>query len=123
MKKVLIVEDEQAYLQLLHDQLVKRGHEVFDAHDGEEGLKLAQEKRPDLILLDLLMPKVGGLDMLIALRKSAWGEKIPVIVLTNVSGSYEITNAMYSNVSEYLIKSDVKLEDLIDDVQRFLEKG
>jgi len=117
MKKILIVEDEKAYLGLLHDQLAKNGYDVMDAKDGEEGLKLALDNKPDLILLDLIMPKVGGIQMLKALRADTWGKDASVFILTNVNGSRELTEGMSNSVGLYIIKSDMKLDDLLWDIK------
>jgi DNA-binding response OmpR family regulator len=123
MKKILIVEDELAYLRLLHDQLIENGYEVIDARDGETGLKLALSEKPDLILLDLVMPGIGGLKMLKALRKHPWGERASVFILTNVNESSEISEAMNNKVSQYIIKSDLKLEDFLEKIKIFLQGG
>lgn len=120
-RKILIVEDELAYAKLLHDQLIARGYDVISAKDGLEGLKLALEKKPDLILLDLIMPKVGGLKMLTTLRTFKWGESVPVFILTNVNESSEISEAMDNKVSKYIVKSDVELENLLENIKIFLK--
>jgi DNA-binding response OmpR family regulator len=121
MKTILIVEDEPAYLKLLHDQLVQSGYEVIDAPDGEEGLKIALAKKPDLILLDILMPKVDGLKMLAALRASDWGKHVPVFILTNVAESKEISEGMNSRVNRYIVKSEMTLEDLLSSIKVYLK--
>lgn len=123
MQKILVVEDELAYIKLLNDQLTARGYEVIEARDGFEGLKLALGKKPDLILLDLVMPRVSGLAMLNILRRFKWGERVPVFVLTNVYQSGEISEAMHSRVSRYIIKSELKLENLLGDIKIFLQRG
>ena len=120
MKKILIVEDEPAYLSWLHDQLAKNGYEVIDAQNGAQGLKLASDKKPDLILLDLLMPGMGGIKMLDALRRFKWGEAIPVFVLTNVHESNEISESLNSRVSRYIVKSDFELETLLENIKIYL---
>lgn len=122
MQKILVIEDEPAYIKLLNNQLTTRGYEVIDAKDGFEGLKLALGKKPDLILLDLIMPKVSGLAMLNILRKFKWGERVPVFVLTNVYESSEISEAMHNKVSRYIIKSELKLENLLEDIKIFLQR-
>lgn len=121
-KKILIVEDEIEYAQLLDSQLTKNGYESIVAKDGFEGLKIALEKKPDLILLDILMPKTGGLEMLKTLRTFKWGMKVPVFALTNVNGSSEVSEAMGSKISKYLVKSDVKLQTLLDYIKIFLQR-
>ncbi len=123
MKKILVVEDEQAYLNLLHDQLVKSGYKVIDAVDGEEGLKLALAEKPDLILLDIIMPKVDGLKMLKALRADTWGKQVPVFILSNVYESKEISEAMNNTAYRYIVKSDMKLENLLSAIKLYLKEN
>jgi DNA-binding response OmpR family regulator len=123
MKKILIVEDELAYLKIIHDHLVEAGYDVIDAKDGEEGFKLAFTHNPDLILLDLIMPKVGGLQMLKKLRSTIWGKDIPVFILSNINESTSISEAMNNKTSQYLVKSDLKLEDLLQKINMFLQRG
>ncbi len=120
MKKILVIEDDMAYLRLLHDQLSVNGYEVYDAKDGFEGLRLARDNKPDLILLDLLMPKMGGLQMLNTLRKFTWGDVIPVFVLTNLNDSNNITKSLNNRVSKYFVKSDLKLNNLFGEIRLFL---
>ena len=120
MKRILIVEDEPAYLKLLHEQLVSHGYKVYDARDGVEGLRLAADKKPDLILLDLLMPKIGGLQMLDTLRRLKWGKTMPVFVLTNSNDSHDISESLNNRASKYIVKSDLKLEDLFEEIKLFL---
>jgi len=122
-KKILIVEDEPAYLKLLHSQLVAQGYHVSIATNGLEGLKMATSVHPDLILLDLIMPKVDGLTMLASLRKFEWGQSTPVFVLTNVNESSNISDAMNYKVSKYIIKSEMKLENLLENIKVFLQRG
>lgn len=121
MKKILLIEDEPAYLKLLRDQLTKSGYEVIFAQDGLEGLSLALNCKPDLILLDILMPKVDGLTMLKALRADTWGKDVPVFILTNVNESKEISEGMNNKTSRYIIKSDMKFEDLLWAIKVYLK--
>lgn len=121
MKRILIIEDEGAYLKLMHDQLLSNGYEVINARDGEEGLKLALTKNPDLILLDLLMPKMDGLKMLRSLNKFKQGKTIPVFILSNVNESNETTEAIKLHASKYYVKSELKLEDLLENIKTYLQ--
>jgi CheY-like chemotaxis protein len=84
-KTILLVEDEDVMRITLAGALETAGYEVLQAPDGEAGLALAQEKHPALILTDLKMPKMGGLQMIQALRTDAWGKDVEIIILTNVS--------------------------------------
>jgi two-component system sensor histidine kinase/response regulator len=75
-------------------------------------LETALEKHPDLILLDLMMPKMDGMSMLKKLREDAWGKKVPVIILTNMSSEQKLLEAREANVTDYFIKSDWEIEEL-----------
>lgn len=96
---------------------------TLTANDGEEGLEIALEKHPDLILLDILMPKMDGMIMLQKLRKDEWGKKVPTIILTNVNpnSSSVINSVLQNEPAYYLVKSDVKLEGIVDKVKEVLK--
>ena len=122
-KLLLIVEDEIITVKTMVEKLTAEGFEVMVAYDGLQGLDAAKSKHPDLILLDLLMPKMEGIVMLKELRKDDWGKMVPVIILTNLSG---ITEDKLYDVSElepcyYLIKSNVTMEDVVDKINEKLE--
>ncbi len=121
-KKMLIVEDEASMLGVLSDAFSQRGYLTIKAKDGEEGLNLALKEHPDIILLDVLMPKMDGLEMMKKLREDEWGKKVKIIILTNVNPDADATiKAIVDNQpSYYLIKSDIKLEDIINKVEEVL---
>jgi len=121
MKKILIVEDDTILLSTLADNLTQAGFEVIRALDGEEGLAFALEKKPDLILLDILLPKMDGITLLKKLRQDAWGKSVSVIILTNLSSPKDIAEAV-EWAEDYLIKSDWKIEDVIARVREKLGK-
>jgi DNA-binding response OmpR family regulator len=122
MKKILIVEDELAYLRLLHDQLTKKGYTVYEATNGEKGLKKAKKEKPDLILLDLKMPGMDGMTMLDLLRKEKIGEKTGVIILTNLEPNKKILEKMITDKPlYYFIKSDIKFTDLLKKIEQILK--
>jgi DNA-binding response OmpR family regulator len=124
MKKILIVEDEYALLSALAENFIREGFEVIKAKDGEEGLASALEMKPDLILLDILMPKMDGFTVLKKLRQDEWGKHVPVIILTNLSSPANISESLESTTTEgfqeYLIKSDWKMKDVIEKVREKL---
>lgn len=121
MKKILIIEDEPAYSKLLHDQLTAKGYKTIGAVDGEKGLELAKKERPDLILLDIRMPKMDGMAMLAMLRKNDVGKKIKVIVLTNLEPDDKIiSQVIKTEPTSYCVKSDTKLEQLIATIEEKL---
>lgn len=120
MKKILIVEDELALLYALASQFDKKQFKVLQAVDGEEGLKSALEHHPDLILLDLLMPKMDGMSMLKELRKDMWGKDVKVIILTNLSDAEKIDEALKNGTYDYLVKKDWNITQVIEKVKHSL---
>lgn len=123
-KLIALVEDDQILSDAIYGGLKDAGFEVERAFDGEEGLAMALAKKPDLILLDILMPKMDGMTMFKKLRQeNAWGKSVPVIVLTNLSGDNEKINKEVTEYEPayYLVKSNFKVEDIIKRVQEYLK--
>ncbi len=120
-KKLLIVEDNESLASVMSDTFNDEGFDVKTAADGEEGLELAKEYKPDVILLDVLMPKMDGLEMLKQLRAEEGGDKILVIALTNSDNSEHVLELMNLGVNDYLTKSDWELDDLVKKVQTRLD--
>ncbi|MFA6339089.1 MAG: response regulator [Candidatus Paceibacterota bacterium] len=113
MKKILIVEDDVILASTIADNLIQAGFDIVKAKDGEEGLALAFSEKPDLILLDILLPKMDGLTMLKRLRLDPWGKDVPVIILSNLSEPLNIADAIGDGVRDYLVKVDWKIEDVV----------
>jgi len=116
-KKILIVEDEMAILNVLADKFTLEGFEVAMAKNGQEGLKIALENHPDLILLDIVMPIMDGMTMLGELRKDLWGKDVSVIFLTNLSDASRVLQSLDQGVNDYLVKSDWKIKDIVEMVK------
>jgi DNA-binding response OmpR family regulator len=118
-KKVLIAEDEPAMLNALADKFQREGCTVIRAENGAIALDAATREQPDVILLDILMPKMDGMQVLSNIRKgSDWGKKVPVIILTNVAANETITGGIIENEpAYYLIKSDWKLYEVVEKVR------
>ena len=112
-KKILIVEDEDSLKMSLKRKFTSEGFEIVEASDGEEGLKAAEKEKPDLILLDIVMPVMDGMTMLKKLRQTDWGKEMPVVLLTNLADTDEVNQAMELNVFDYLVKSNWDIEDVI----------
>jgi len=119
--RVLVVEDDTALCYALREKLSGDGFDVLIAKDGEEGLKMAIDEKPDIILLDVIMPKMDGIEMLKRLREDEWGETVPVLVLSNDDDPEHIKDTLKGNASDYLIKSDWTLEDIVKKVKKKLE--
>jgi len=122
-KSILVIEDELPMLKVLIDKLQESGFATLQANNGEEGLGVALSAHPDLILLDLLMPKMDGMSMMEKLRENTWGKNIPVIILTNVSADTDVTIKAIIDLQPayYLVKSDVKLETIVEKIKEILK--
>lgn len=121
-KKILIVEDDTSLRNALSEKLSYEGFSAFEAENGIVGFEVALRERPDLILLDVIMPKMDGLTMLSKLREDSWGKNAQVIMLTNVSDGESVLKSLNQAAFDYLIKSDWKLEDIVRKIRDRLEK-
>jgi len=121
-KKILFVEDEPGLQKALSMSLKKSGYDVSTASDGDEGIKLTKELVPDLILLDLILPKKNGFDVLSAIKEDKSTASIPVIVLTNLESGGDIEKAMSMGAQGYLIKADYTLSDIVERISKMLEE-
>ena len=122
MKKIAIIEDDHSILEMYTLKFEVEDFEVVTALDGEAGLKLIEETKPDLILLDLMMPKMDGAHMLKELRDKPWGKNIPVIILTNISGNEAPEILSELNVIDYIIKANSTPQAVLDKVKSVLSK-
>ena len=120
-KTILIIEDEKLLLNTLAEKFESEGFIVIRADDGEEGLQKAKAVEPDIILLDILMPKMDGLTMLNNLRHDGWAKGIPVFILTNVEDQAKMASAVDNLAQGYFIKSNWKLEDIVSEVKEKLK--
>lgn len=116
-KIILIVEDELALQKALSDKLAEEGFSVLIARDGQEGLEIAKKNHPNLILLDIIMPVMDGITMFKKLREDDWGKTAKIIILTNLSEGEKVTEAEILNSSDYLIKSDWSLADVVKKIK------
>lgn len=117
-KKILIVEDEPAVVKLISEKVFQAGYEPIVAEDGEEGIVKALSERPDLIILDLLLPKKDGLIVMKSLREDPWGKTVPIIILTNLSADNHITaRVIKDEPAYYLTKTEWPLDDVIKKVK------
>ena len=120
--KVLVVEDEEILLTALKEELLSGGYEVEGAGDGEDGLEKVKSFQPQLILLDLVMPKMDGMEMLQRLKADSSMRDIPVVILTNLSDYERISQALSLGAMDYLVKANYKLEDLLDKVKTVMAR-
>ena len=111
-KKVLIVEDDPILQKAIQDYLKSDGFEVEVASDGEEGLQMAKTKNPELILLDIILPKLNGFEVLKAVKADEKIQKVPIILLTNLGGMNDVEKALALGASTYLVKSDYSMGEI-----------
>lgn len=122
MKKILFVEDESVLQKTFGEVLTKRGYKVVSALDGEIGLRLAKTELPDLILLDLVLPKLNGFEVLKELKDDTETRAIPVIILTNLEGVNDVDKAIGLGATTYLVKTNYSLQELVEKVKQALVK-
>lgn len=120
--KILLVEDDAVLAKVLYEELTEADFEVFQAYDGEAGLKLVLEKNPDLVLLDVLLPKKNGFEVLEAMKGSPEANRIPVIILTMLGSDEDIKKGLRLGANDYIVKSQHALPEIVDAVKEFFEK-
>lgn len=119
MKKILVIEDDKFISEVYIAKLLKEGFETTLAGDGETALRKAEEEKPNLILLDIFMPKIGGIDVLRILKENDVTRDIPVIMLTNSTEEEYVGNSMRMGAKDYLIKSNYTPEEIVQKVARY----
>lgn len=121
MAKILIVEDEYSQRKALSDSLNRKKYTVIEACDGEQGLAVALQEHPDIILLDIRMPKMDGMAMMHALRKDVWGKKVPIIILTNYdTKDDQLAQIVIDEPSYYLLKADNSIKQILEKIHEIL---
>ncbi len=121
--KILIVEDDEPLVEVLSERFDNENFDVLIAKDGAQALLTALEKQPDVILLDIVMPQLDGLSMLKKLRTYENGKNIRVIVMTNLSDSKEVHEALANGAHDFLVKSDWAIADLVESVRNQLKEA
>lgn len=121
-KIILFIEDESALQKTMGDVLRQNGYKIINAFEGETGLNLAKTKNPDLILLDLILPKHQGLDILKKLKEDPKTKGIPIIVLTNLEDAENISKVSEFGANAYLVKSNYSLDEVIEKIKKALNE-
>jgi CheY-like chemotaxis protein len=122
-KRVLLVEDDRFLRKAAEAMLRKHGFQVTSAQDGEEGLRAARLSPPDIVLLDLIMPKMGGFQVLEALKADEQTRHLPVVIMSNLGQEADVQRAMDSGAIGYVVKANVALQDLVAKVERLLAEA
>jgi DNA-binding response OmpR family regulator len=122
MAKLLLVEDDMALRDIYSTRFLAEGYEVSTASDGEQALTVAVKEKPDLILLDIMMPKISGFDVLDILRTTPETKSSKIIIMTALSQPADVEKGKALGADEYLVKSQVTLTDVVDKVKAVLAK-
>ena len=123
MAKILLVEDDKSLREIYGVRLMAEGYEIVSAGDGEEALAMAIKERPDLIVSDVMMPKISGFDMLDILRSTSETRDVKVIMMTALSSDDQRARGEALGADRYLVKSQVGIEDVVRTVHDVLGDG
>jgi DNA-binding response OmpR family regulator len=122
MKTILFIEDEPTLQKTVGRFLEEEGFEVKNALDGETGLQMAKKIKPDLILLDLILPRKDGFEVLQELKGDKTTAHIPVIVLTNLEGSADVEKALSLGATTYLVKANYELDEVVKKIKETIKQ-
>jgi DNA-binding NtrC family response regulator len=119
-KTILIIEDEEALNSAFKKSFERKGFKVLSADNGADGFELIKNVRPDVVILDLIMPEMNGEEVLEAMNKEGLTDSIPVIVVSNKSDGASLYRCKKLGAREYLIKVNVNLDDILEVIERIL---
>ncbi len=120
MKNILLVEDEPLLGNLLRQRLEREGFTVFHARDGAQGLEYLKENKPDLILLDIILPKVSGFEFMERVQSDAEYSKPPIVIISNLGQDTDLERGQALGAIGYFVKARVSMEELVEKVRDFL---
>ena len=123
MKKILFIEDEEVLQKTFGDVLKKENYQVINALNGEIGLRIAKKEKPDLVLLDIMLPGIDGFEVLNKLKSDPDTKDIPVIILTNLEKPYDVEKALSLGATTFLVKTKYGLEDLVEKIKKNLQNN
>lgn len=121
-KTILIIEDDKFLRELIAQKILKEGYNVSEALDGEEGMKKIKEEKPDLILLDLILPGIDGFEILSKIKEDPSLSSIPVIILSNLGQREDVEKGMKLGAIDYLIKAHFTPGEIIDKIKTSLKQ-
>lgn len=119
-KRILIIEDDDTTIRILSDAFRSNGFFVYEAIDGKEGIDIALRECPDVILLDIIIPEINGLEVFKRLRKSGCCVDTPIVIMTNLEETDSITEALSLGKCDFIIKTDLSISDIIKRVYTHL---
>ena len=118
MKKILIIEDDKFLREVIAKKLTTEGYELIEAVNGENGITQAGETKPNLILLDLILPGIDGFGVLTQLKENTGTKEIPIIILSNLSQENEIKRALALGAADFLIKANFTPSEIIKKIKK-----
>ena len=121
--KVVVIEDDEILSKVITEELGDAGFEVTQAFDGEQGLEAVKSKKPDLVLLDIMMPKMNGFEVLEDISNDIQLKTVPVIILTVLGSDDDIKKGLQLGAKDYIVKSQHAVAEIVEKVKQFLEKG
>jgi len=121
-KKILLVEDEDLMIDLLQRKLVREKYQVLIARNGRESLEVMKKEKPDLVLLDIIMPEMGGFEVMDKMQKNSELKKIPVIVISNSGQPVELDKAQKLGAKDWLIKTQFDPQELVEKIVKQIGK-
>lgn len=119
--KILLVEDDRFLRELMSQKIIKMGEDLIVAVDGEEGIKKAKEEKPEIILLDLMLPGIDGFGVLSQIKADPEIADIPVIILSNLGQKEDIDRALNLGATDFLVKAHFTPQEIIDKVDQYLK--
>lgn len=119
--KILFIEDEAHLQEILSRVLREAGFEIVQAYDGERGFQLARDAKPNLILLDLILPKKDGFSVLKDLKEDDMTKNIPVMVLTNLEQNKDVERVLAMGAASYLVKTSYEPKDIVEKIKKILK--
>ena len=120
MTKILIIEDDKFLRELIVMKLKKESYDVLDAVDGEEGIKKIREEKPDIILLDLILPGIDGFEVLSQIKSDPTVSSIPVIILSNLGQREDIERGLTLGATDYMIKAHFTPGEIVEKIKSIL---
>ncbi len=122
-KKILMIEDDIFLRKIYRDKLMRAGFEFIEAINGEEGLSKVISEKPDLILLDLILPRKNGFEVLTEIKSKKNLRRIPVVILSNLAQEADKTRGLELGAADYLVKTDVTLAEVVEKIKEWLLKA
>ena len=120
-KKILIVEDDKFLRELISQKLLKEGYDISEAVDGEKGLKAIKDEKPDLVLLDLILPGMDGFEVLMKIKEDSSLTQVPIIILSNLGQKDDIERGLKLGAIDYLIKAHFTPGEIIEKIKGVLK--